>query len=389
MNDSGLLLALLPGLATIAIYVWVGLSLSAVFAKAGEQGWKAWVPFYNTAVLLQLGGMSGWLVLLVLVPVLGAIALTVVLVVAYRRINSAFGLGVGMTVLAALLFPVWSSVVGWGSARWLGAAAAPSLDTRMPPPPSERPPGVIPPRPPAPPAAAVIDAADGPFDDGGVLLGRSPAPFTQTSPTPPVQSAPPLPPDPWAPQDGPPVASRPTRFSPSFDPEAHFDTSADVSAVADAPVAAAPRSARDSVSAQQAASLPDELDETVRAARRRPAWSLVPPSGAPILITSNVVIVGRRPGIDHDRPHAQLVSIADETRTMSKTHARLERDGDAWTIVDLDSTNGVVLVGEDGVETDVTPRVPAPLTGRFLLGDAELGITGPEPENWRTRPEAR
>ncbi len=508
---------------SLALYVWIGLSLSAVFAKAGQEGFTAWIPVYNAVVLLRLGGLSGWLVLLVLVPP----ALYVVLIVACHRVGRAFGLAAGMTVLAALLFPVWTSVIGWGSARWLGteptgprrrgdtglpldarvsgqplrvaspghgaspaygAAAAPGHGVAPPAPAAPSSYGAaspalgVPPRPPAPaapvepvdppaPRRAAPPAAESPpafrssaraaaaaaaeqeaamFEDdaAGVAplaagteqdtpdddlpLGRSQAPFTQTVPssytpppdeTPPaaprrafapqpgeapapigsfeatqvpegapaasgppaaVQDAPlapqvPQAPDPWAP---PAVAVRPTRYSPPPDPDASFETSAEVSAVVGAPTLGTPRSARESVAAQHGdRQLPDAesaFDETIIATRRRTAWMLTPPLGVPIAVTSDVLIIGRRPGSDRDFPDAQLVPVADETRTMSKTHARLELQGDSWTIVDLDSTNGVVLVDEDGTETEATPGVPQRLTESFLLGDAELRLTKKE-----------
>lgn len=43
-------------------------------------------------------------------------------------------------------------------------------------------------------------------------------------------------------------------------------------------------------------------------------------------------------------------------------------------IVDLDSTNGVILIGEDGAEKDAAAGSPEQLTPRFLLGDAEFGL---------------
>jgi len=160
--------------------------------------------------------------------------------------------------------------------------------------------------------------------------------------------------------------------------ERSFDTSAEVSAVHGAPRLGEPLSARGSVSAQHVASeIPDSqaaFDETIIAARRRPAWMLTPPLGAPIAITSDALIVGRRPSADPDFPDAQLVPISDETRTMSKTHARLELLGSEWVIVDLDSTNGVILFRDDGAETEATPGVPEPVGERFLLGDAELRL---------------
>ena len=108
--------------------------------------------------------------------------------------------------------------------------------------------------------------------------------------------------------------------------------------------------------------------------RRRSVWTLVPTLGAPIPLTADVVIIGRRPHREPDYGDAQLVAIQDETRTVSKTHARMELTSDGWTIVDLDSTNGVILIGEDGVEKDAAAGFPEKLTARFLLGDAEFGL---------------
>ncbi|TQK18452.1 pSer/pThr/pTyr-binding forkhead associated (FHA) protein [Microbacterium sp. SLBN-154] len=107
-------------LVAVVLYVWTALALGAVFRKSGEQSWKAWVPILNIAVLLQLGGFSGWLVLLLLLPVLGSLLVWVAMIVACHRIGREFGYGAGMTVLAALLLPVWASVLGFGSARWVG-----------------------------------------------------------------------------------------------------------------------------------------------------------------------------------------------------------------------------------------------------------------------------
>ena len=59
---------------------------------------------------------------------------------------------------------------------------------------------------------------------------------------------------------------------------------------------------------------------------------------------------------------------------MSKTHARLELHMDAWRITDLDSTNGVVVTGDNGAEREVSPGAAHEVDGLFLLGDAELRL---------------
>ncbi len=157
-----------------------------------------------------------------------------------------------------------------------------------------------------------------------------------------------------------------------------------VSAVAEAPDAGSPRSARTSVSALYtqpevpAVSAEDDfdaLDRTVVTRRKRIPWALVPPSGTPVDLTSAVVILGRRPGPDSAYPDAQLVPISDETRTVSKTHARLELRGDTWYVTDLHSTNGVLFATLMGTEVEAPPGEEIEAGERFFLGDAEVRLS--------------
>ncbi|MFS0868246.1 DUF5684 domain-containing protein [Microbacterium sp. 179-B 1A2 NHS] len=165
----------------------------------------------------------------------------------------------------------------------------------------------------------------------------------------------------------------------------------EVSAVVGSPAAGAPMSASSSVSAQQreggaspASATPepaaplddleDDLDQTVMVRRKRGLWELVPPSGAPIPLHADTVILGRHPAPDPAHPRAQLVTVVDPTRTVSKTHARLERRGDVWHIVDLGSTNGVLLPSLLGTDIELEAGTDAEVAERFLLGDAALRL---------------
>lgn len=470
----------------LVLYVWIALALSSVFRKADEQPWKAWVPVLNAIVFLRLAGLPGWLVVLAVVPILGTLAFFVVTIIALQRINRSFGLGTGMTVLGAILFPVWASVVGWGSARWLagsatdaparrrigadaatrgaepampappvtpaagaalgsvfgdhGPAGGPELTVRPSAPTIDGYPSVVPvpigrggvpllpvdsareaAQPAAsptfrstmkePPAGFVTGAGDsssaGP--SRGFLHGtaspRGAVTAPDTSPSdvetrghrpsyspedmddtegsrspadPPVSARPSA--EPWAPASS--AALRPASFQPFLgSSELTYESSAEVSAVQGAPTSGSPRSARTSVSAQHRRpeipdvdALDESFDETIVAVRRRTVWTLVPTLGAPIPLTADVVIIGRRPHREADYGDAQLVAIQDETRTVSKTHARMELTDGGWTIVDLDSTNGVILISEDGAEKDAAAGCPEQLTARFLLGDAEFTL---------------
>jgi hypothetical protein len=171
--------------------------------------------------------------------------------------------------------------------------------------------------------------------------------------------------EPWAPAR-----------SPLSDADAFPEASGPVSAINGAPEAGAPRSARSSVSAfHEKPEIPDEQDvfeETIIARRKRTDWTLVPPTGDPVALSAEVVILGRRPAGDPTFPGAQLVSIQDGT--VSKTHARLRLRGDRWYVTDLDSTNGVLFATVMGTEVEAPPGEEVEAGDRFLLGDAEVRL---------------
>ena len=534
------LLILLVVLSTVlgaVLYVWTALALAGLFRKTGEEPWQAWVPALNIAVVLRLGRFSPWLVLVGLVPVAGWIALAVLVVVAAHRIGGDFDAGPGMTVLAALLFVVWASILGLGPARWRGqrpaAAPAPWVfsppmsepdasdgpapahrapvapptiatpvlsprhfrpeptagsgersgtdgDAAQPAPAREQAPAGLQPSPWAPPSpfapAGMVEDAPAAADAPAASTPPPPAPpaptpTRATSPVPaPAPDAGPTPaapvrqpaadsPAPAAPAPAAPApaasapaapagasatgadeepddarwpseiddvsALSPSPFPsraasdrpgvvPSFaDPDSAAsphagrrtwdavpatpiarrafgaapdefpELSDEVSAVVGAPAAGAPRGAEAAVPAQlrRAEAADDagegEADHTVVVARRRAFWQLVLPDAAVVPLSGDVVIVGRQPAPDPAFPRAQLVAIEDRTRTVSKTHARLELRSGLWHITDLHSTNGVVLTNFLGTEIELEPGSDAPAGERFLLGDAELRIERP------------
>jgi hypothetical protein len=63
------------------------------------------------------------------------------------------------------------------------------------------------------------------------------------------------------------------------------------------------------------------------------ALRLVPPSGAPVEITKDSVLVGRDPSCD--------LVVADGS--VSRRHARVERRGESWAVVDQGSANGTFI----------------------------------------------
>lgn len=462
------LLGLLSLAIGVALYVWTALALAAMFRKMGEEPWKGWVPLLNQATVLRWGGLNPWLVLLVFLPLVGPLALWVLQTVAAHRLNPGFGYGTEMTVLAAVLFVVWASILGFGPSRWLGARAAasaapPAGSRAVPPVPSVADPATAP----GAPAAAFAPAGDaeepaqawrpptapiaivpGPIAPTPIVPGpNAPAPIApgaddaaaaerrtppapvaaarddtswpsevdevsavHPSPFPPsAASARPYTPPPVSPAAGPitfvpgrksavpsihgdaPVtrvpatdpAAPPSAWAPArsaeYDPDAFPEMSGEVSAVVGSPAAGTPLSARRSVSAQQRPPEPegedddDDAEQTVIARRRRPTWKLTA-AGRTVALVADVVILGRQPAPDPAFPRAQLVVVDDRTRTVSKTHARLELKGDGWHVTDLHSTNGVLIPTLMGTEEEIGPGSPVPAGDRFRLGDAQVTL---------------
>jgi hypothetical protein len=116
-----------------------------------------------------------------------------------------------------------------------------------------------------------------------------------------------------------------------------------------------------------------DVDETIIVDRRPRIRSVLQVEAGPAIpLTADVVVLGRRPSTGE--PGVQDVAVPDTTRTLSKVHARLQRDEGGWVITDLESTNGVVIVGDDGTETLLERGASAPAMGRFILGKVAMSI---------------
>jgi hypothetical protein len=135
----------------------------------------------------------------------------------------------------------------------------------------------------------------------------------------------------------------------------------------DRPGAPAPASASTAVSPVDWGYEDD--DSTFFAKRRRARWVLRVVGGEEYDL-EDVTTIGRE-GI---RPIPGVLPIMDDTRTVSKLHARLRRESDNWFITDLGSTNGTFVRNATGSELEVKAQSEAKVEGTLLLGDLELVI---------------
>jgi len=93
-----------------------------MFEKAGVQGWKAFVPFYNVWVMIQLGNRAKYTFFLQFIPVLGWF-ITMSIYVEFIKTFGKFKLH--EHAMAALLPVVYFSYVGFNAHdKFIGAEAS-------------------------------------------------------------------------------------------------------------------------------------------------------------------------------------------------------------------------------------------------------------------------
>jgi hypothetical protein len=93
-------------------------------------------------------------------------------------------------------------------------------------------------------------------------------------------------------------------------------------------------------------------------------------------IPGDDVIIGRRPGIDHELIDDDTVTlrIEDPTRSISKVHARLRRTAKGWTVEDLHSANGVRVIHTAGGERRIRPGDIVPATEAMMFGSTPVKL---------------
>ena len=109
----------------VVAYVLTGLLLGRIFKKAGIPSWIAWVPFYNTWKMLEIGGQPGFWAVLSIIPFVN-IASVVFLVIAEYNIGLKLGKSGAFVLLAIFLPIVWLIWLAVDKSVWNDKLGAPS-----------------------------------------------------------------------------------------------------------------------------------------------------------------------------------------------------------------------------------------------------------------------
>jgi hypothetical protein len=115
-SPVAMIIGLLIGLLMI-VAMW------KVFTKAGQPGWASIIPIYNLYVWCKIVGRPWWWILLMLIPFVNFIVAIILCIDMAKSFGKGAGFGLGLAFLGIIFLPI----LGFGSAQYQGAAAAPKM----------------------------------------------------------------------------------------------------------------------------------------------------------------------------------------------------------------------------------------------------------------------
>lgn len=106
-------------LYTIILFAILAASIAAqwkIFEKAGIEGWKSLIPFYNSYCLCELAMGNGLLFLLSFIPCVNFV-FTILLCM---KLAKAFGKNTVFGILTIFFSPIMYLILGFSDAEYLG-----------------------------------------------------------------------------------------------------------------------------------------------------------------------------------------------------------------------------------------------------------------------------
>jgi Family of unknown function (DUF5684) len=104
----------------LAVIVFLIASIWKVYVKAGQPGWAAIIPIYNTVIQLRIVGRPWWWLLLMLIPLVNLVILVIVSLDMAKSFGRGGWFGVGLCFLPFIFYPI----LGFGSATYVGPRGA-------------------------------------------------------------------------------------------------------------------------------------------------------------------------------------------------------------------------------------------------------------------------
>ena len=103
-------------ICSLGMYIYMALTLMKTAQKLGaEDTWYAWVPILNAILLFKLGEQNPWLLLLALIPGIGALIVGIFAIIATMKICEKRGYDKLWGLL--MLVPIVNLIL-WGMLAW-------------------------------------------------------------------------------------------------------------------------------------------------------------------------------------------------------------------------------------------------------------------------------
>jgi hypothetical protein len=116
-NGVGIGGGILLLLVYLVILVAVVAGFWKAFEKAGEPGWAAIIPIYNTYVMIKISGNPWWWLLLFIIPVINIIAIIKISIDVAQAFGQSLLFGLGLAFLSFIFWPL----LGFGDYEYGGA----------------------------------------------------------------------------------------------------------------------------------------------------------------------------------------------------------------------------------------------------------------------------
>jgi hypothetical protein len=102
------------------MYIFTSLALMTIAKRLNyENGWFAWIPILNIVLMLKMGDMNPWLVLLMLIPGLGGLAIGIIAIIALMNICEKRGYDklLGLLSIIPIANLVLIAMLAWGKKK--------------------------------------------------------------------------------------------------------------------------------------------------------------------------------------------------------------------------------------------------------------------------------
>lgn len=112
----GALFMVFAVVVSLATYIYTSLAFSKIGEKLGyENKWFAWVPVLNIVMIFQMGDQNPMLILLCLIPGIGALAVGIISIIAMMNISEKRGYDkmLGLLILVPLGNLVLPGLLAW------------------------------------------------------------------------------------------------------------------------------------------------------------------------------------------------------------------------------------------------------------------------------------